>query len=341
MNVVYRRLLKTKSTTQSRQEIPLFFNPAQRCFRRVSRSMTTWLLTCLLAVVPTAYAAEGGMSNYVPGFYGDLTLAVAPPDGWSVRNDAYYYSGEGSGSIRSGLLELGVDISTVYNFTSMLYKPGIEFLGGQLAFGATVPVGYVDFESLIRFGDRSMNINDTGKGFSDLTGSVSLYWSRDKFHFNWGNFLVMPTGKYDVNDIANLGMNYYTFETDFMMTYLDEAKGRDFSIVAGYNYNFENDDTNYQTGDEFHMDIVLNQFLSESFAVGLSGFYLKQLGGDSGAGAALGDFKGKAWGLGPNVYFIKKLGGRDVAFVLKWLKEIDSENRLDGDHVFASFALSF
>ena len=94
-------------------------------------------------------------------------------------------------------------------------------------------------------------------------------------------------------------------------------------------------------GDEVHIDIVLNQFLSESFGVGINAFFFRQLSGDSGDGAVLGDFKGEASGIGPVVYYTKKIGGSEVYFSVKWLKEFDVKNRLEGDHVYASFALSF
>ncbi len=103
----------------------------------------------------------------------------------------------------------------------------------------------------------------------------------------------------------------------------------------------ENPDSNYQSGDQIHVDFVLNQFLSESFAVGVNGFFFRQLSGDSGEGAVLGPFKGEASGFGPAIYWIRKIGSRDVAFTLKWFSEFNVKNRLEGDHVFASFAMSF
>ena len=42
------------------------------------------------------------------------------------------------------------------------------------------------------------------------------------------------------------------------------------------------------------MEYILNQFLSETFALGVQGFYNKQITGDSGNGAILGGFKGEA-----------------------------------------------
>ena len=38
--------------------------------------------------------------------------------------------------------------------------------------------------------------------------------------------------------------------------------GRDFSLLAGYMINTENDATNYKTGNELHVDAMFNQFVS-------------------------------------------------------------------------------
>ena len=64
------------------------------------------------------------------------------------------------------------------------------------------------------------------------------------------------------------------------------------------------------------------------------------IGGDSGEGARLGDFKGRAAGFGPAVYLNRKLFDKDIYFSVKWLHEFNVRNRLEGDHVFASFSLS-
>jgi hypothetical protein len=125
------------------------------------------------------------------------------------------------------------------------------------------------------------------------------------------------------------------------VTYLNEKTGQDYSVNIGYNYNTENSDTDYQTGEEIHIDYMVNQFFSESWAIGLHGFYLKQISGDSGDGAILGDFKAEAAGVGPAVLWNTRSFGREVTFIAKWLHEFDAERRIEGDHIFASFAMSF
>ena len=97
----------------------------------------------------------------------------------------------------------------------------------------------------------------------------------------------------------------------------------------------------YQTGQELHLDVVFNQFLSETFAVGIQGFFLKQITGDSGSGALLGDFKAEAAGVGPALLWTTKIGKQDVSFIAKWLHEFHAENRLEGDSIFLSFAIDW
>jgi hypothetical protein len=106
-------------------------------------------------------------------------------------------------------------------------------------------------------------------------------------------------------------------------------------------YNTENDDTDYQTGQEFHLDYMLNQFLSETFAVGLHGFFYEQITGDSGSGAILGSFKGEAAGIGPALMWIPKIKDKDVVISAKWLSEFDTEHRLEGDHLFLNLTMAF
>jgi hypothetical protein len=86
---------------------------------------------------------------------------------------------------------------------------------------------------------------------------------------------------------------------------------------------------------------MINQFLSESFAVGIHGFYLKQITGDSGKGAILGSYKSDAAGIGPALLWSPKKFEGKVSFIAKWLHEFHAENRLEGDHIFLSLVASF
>ena len=309
----------------------------------LSVKWTGIVLVALLALFASnGNAAEGGYSNYIPGTYGDFAMAVEPETRLTLRNDIYYYTADGDGSIRSGRIEAEADLAFTLNMTTVLYKPGVELLGAQYAFGALVPIVRTDIEAGVTVGDFSVGVQDDTTGLGDVALiPLMLFWNRGNLHTSFAHYIVTPTADYDDSDLANSGLNYWSFDTNFALTHLNMETGREFSMNVGHIYNTENSDTDYQTGQELHLDAVFNQFFSESFAVGIHGFYLKQITGDSGAGARLGDFKGEAAGIGPALLWNTQVGKKDVSFIAKWLHEFDAERRIEGDHFFVSFALGW
>ena len=302
-------------------------------------------VSCVVFVFGTrdTVAAEGGYSNYIPGTYGDFGMALAPSEKWTLRNDIYFYDASISRSVRSGNLEVGAELDFLMNFTTLLYKPDLEFFGAQFAAGVFVPLVDLDIDARLSFGNTGASASDSATGLGDVVLiPLLLYWNSGNIHTSVAQFIVTPTGDYDVDNLINEGLNYWSFDTNFALTYLNPETGRDFSFNIGHIYNTKNDDTNYQTGQELHLDVAFNQFLSETFAVGIQGFYLKQITGDSGSGALLGDFKAEAAGVGPALLWSTKIGkSRRVSFIAKWLHDFHTENRLEGDHVFLSFALDW
>lgn len=316
-----------------------FYGVLPVTYFRIFKCIGLFALVCTWS---SSFASEGGYSNYVPGFYGDLALAVEPEPGLAFRNDIYFYSAEADRSVRSGLIEADIEIDLSFNYLSVLYKTERKVLGAGYAFGVTFAAGKVDISGETQVGPLRQEFSEDKTSYGDITFVPAIfYWNNgDKFHFTQSFYIVAPVGDYDDSDAANTGLNYWTFETDFATTYLNNETGQDYSIVLGYGYNTENDDTDYQSGDEVHIDFVFNQFLFESLAVGLHGFVYRQVSGDSGDGALLGDFKAEVSGIGPAIMWIPPKYEGEVALVAKWLSEYDSENRIDGDHIFLSFMMS-
>jgi hypothetical protein len=306
--------------------------------------MTSFLIAAFVAVWPTtdAHSAEGGYSNYVPGTYGDFGMALAPTETWTIRNDVYYYDASVDRSVRAGNLEVGADLEFLMNFTTLLYKPDIQIFGAQLATGVFVPIVDLEIGSSVSVDGAALSTSADTSGLGDVALiPLALYWNSDNLHASFVELIVTPTGDYSSTDLVNNSLNYWSFDTNFALTYLDPNTGHDLSFNIGYIYNTENDDTDYQTGQELHLDVVLNQFLSESFALGAHGFYLRQITGDSGAGALLGDFQAEAAGAGPALFWTTRVSRQDVSLIAKWLHEFHAERRLEGDHFFASFAIDW
>ncbi|MEP1469394.1 MAG: transporter [Halieaceae bacterium] len=296
----------------------------------------------MMGLVGRVFAAEGGYSNYVPGTYGDFGMALAPADSWTLRNDTYYYGAEIDESLRSGALQLDTDLDFLMNFTTLLYKPDFELFGGQYAGGIFMPIVSLDIKTDIDLNGLDFETDDSASGLGDIALiPLALYWQNDNYYWSLLHLIVAPTGDYDIDNPINASLNYWSFDTNVAFTYLNPETGKDLSFNLGYIYNTENDDTDYQTGQELHLDFAFNQFFSDTFALGLQGFYLKQFTGDSGDGAVLGDFKAEAAGIGPAALWSTNIGDQNVTFIAKWLHEFHAENRVEGDHIFFSFAMDW
>lgn len=122
---------------------------------------------------------------------------------------------------------------------------------------------------------------------------------------------------------------------------IDTTRGHEFSVQAGIINNLENDDTGYKTGAEFHLDFGLSQFLSENFALGVRGYYYKQVTGDSGSGAVLGDFKGESFGIGPGFFWRPKFASGKLVVIGKWMHDLTATNRLESDYGSIAAAWKF
>ena len=82
-------------------------------------------------------------------------------------------------------------------------------------------------------------------------------------------------------------------------------------------------------------------FLGGFIGVGANGFFYQQITGDSGSGAILYSFKGRTAGVGPVLFYMIKLGKTDLLAELKWLPEVDTEHRLQGDWVWFKLVVLF
>ena len=200
---------------------------------QISRDLKSMRFCILLFIILSGFsslsaAAEGGYSNYIPGFYGDIALAVEPADGLSMRNDVYFYNADGGGSVRTGLIELEVDVDLTFDYLTLLYKPGVEVFDAQYAFGTVLVYGKVDLSGELEVGPFSESFGDDKTSYGDMTLIPGVfYWNNgDKWHFSQSFFVVVPIGDYDEGDAANTGLNYWTFETDFAATYLDQETGQ-------------------------------------------------------------------------------------------------------------------
>jgi hypothetical protein len=290
------------------------------------------------AIPDTALAAEGASSNYFPGAYGSLLPGVAPEPGGVLADLNLYYNADASRAVLQGAANLSVEIAAYYNLIQGLYVWDAPAFGGRFAVGGYVPVGYASLGAAI--GGFSVSGDEVGLGDIGII-PASFYWNSGNFHLNLYELVIAPTGEYSTSKAVNVGRNYWSFDTVAAATWFNPESGTEISVVPGIMFNTRNPATDYHTGMELHVDAMVNQFLSETFALGVHGYAYKQIEGDSGSGAILGSFKGESAGIGLALSWIPAFGGGKVAVSGKWLHDLTATNRLEADQGVLSIGVTF
>jgi hypothetical protein len=196
--------------------------------------------------------------------------------------------------------------------------------------------------SFVRSGAHYGEAAFSTENMGDAIASGVIGWHDGSWHYTTGVNVYLPTGEYHESDPVNAGRNYWAIEPNAAFTYLNMQNGREFSAMAGWTFNDENSATDYDTGDELHVEWAAIQHLSKHAYVGLAGYAYQQTSGDSGDGAKLGPFKGQALAVGPVVGATLPLGhAHELVLNMRYYDELDTENRMQGDAMFMTAAVKF
>jgi hypothetical protein len=297
----------------------------------------------LLARGESAQAAEGASSHYLPGVAGDIAIAQTPAPGLQIANTVWVQSGNAHRAVLQGQAEAGLDLDVVLDLVAGSYTFETPVLGGTYTIAALIPFGYAHLDAKAT-GPAGGTTNADGESFnlSDIAFvPAQLNWSVERFSFKLAEAIIAPTGGYSDHQAVNLGRNYWSFDTVGAATWFNTDIGTELSVAPGFMVNTENEATNYRTGDEFHVDFTANQFLSETFALGIRGYYYQQVTGDSGSGAILGSFRSESLGIGPGFFWTPKFAGGKLVVQGKWLHDLEADKRFKSDYGTLAIAWKF
>jgi hypothetical protein len=328
--------------------------------RRMCRGIGVALL--ILGSMPQAsYADEGGYSFWLPGQFGSLAAAPGVP-GWSAAEVYYHTSVGGSGSVAAareiqiGRLPATANVSLNASLTGqgdvVLLAPTYTFatpvFGGQLAIGVTAAFGRVsaDVHGTLTTSlgplvtTRLGSIGDAVTSVSDLYPMATLKWNAGVHNFMTYMTGDIPVGAYDPTRLANIGLGHAAIDGGGGYTYFNPATGHEFSAIAGFTYNFKNQDTQYQNGIDFHVDWGMSQFLSKQVFVGLVGYGYQQITDDFGQNPILGGFRSRVIGIGPQIGYLFPVGDMQGYLNLKGYGEFEAANRPSGWNTWLTFSIS-
>jgi len=294
-------------------------------------------------VAGNAVAKEGG-DQYPNGAENWLAGAVPPPGNYFLNYFGYY-----DAELRDGDGDKVPNTSVRAWFDALRFikMTDTKILGGDWGMHLIVPV----VSQEVKLGGRSASVTDLG----DITiNPIIVAWHTPNLHWTVALDFNLPSGKYKSGDPRkSIGTNYWSIEPIFAMTWLSDS-GWEVSGKFMYNIKSKNKDfrpapgapkMDYESGDDFHMDYVVGKHIGP-WAVGLSGYYLKQTTDDKLEGrkisSAIGPWssgrRGEVFAIGPSVSYTSKTG---TMFIAQWQHETEAENRFRGDKAWFKTVLPF
>lgn len=312
----------------------------------------------ILTLASKLQAEQSGSGHYISGAtasFIDMTSdkpGIAAMNIFLDYNDANADASHGLPLGRSIALNLNANVYADSLF--MMYTFETPILGGHIAFAAAPgfvqarvkATGTIDNNGT----PLTASISQTASGLGDVEfWPFLLGWTNGDCKYDTRLAIYAPSGEYQTSTlgnprIANVGLGYWTFEPEINFSWLSSKFGTEFSIYNGLDFNMENTEASYQSGDIYHVDATVAQHLPlfGGFAgVGANAFYYKQFTADSGSGARLGSFEAMAEGIGPECSYIHNIGTGQLAFEAKWLPQTQVENTTKGNLIWVKLAILF
>jgi len=290
----------------------------------------------LLALQGQGFAAEAGISSYTLGSAA-FGAGIVPPAGTYVTPVTGFYSGTNDDAVNIGGLPLdpGAEMNFFKTGINALYVPDAPVLGGALGLSAMVAGSHIDFSGTALSGLVEAQVE--GWGVTDTSLKAQLGWGEGSFFHNAYVMAILPTGRYDTGLYPSTGLGRAALDAGWGFTWVEPSTMIQFNGQLGFTYNFNNDATDYQSGTEAHFEWAVGKDFAPGLTLGLVGYNYRQLTGDSGTGAMLGDYKGSVDAVGVGASYLTPVG----LFGLRHYQEFGAENHFEGTSTMATVSFAF
>jgi hypothetical protein len=307
------------------------------------------LFLASLCVVSPAYAMEQG--HYVPGSTG-MRDYIMPDPGWYFGGyNSFYVSDTFAGQNGKKVKELGSD--ALFNYMGFEVDPGdggdfemkafqystsptfawvtpFKVFGGDLGFAVSPTFGYI--KGKVKIGDIEVEQSDYGQG--DLYVQPAwLGWGGDHYDISAAYGFFAPTGRYDNDRLANMGMGFWSH--DFILNtafYPDKEKATAFVLNTTYEFSTYKKEIDVRPGDVLCLEYGISQMLGKHWEVGVEGYSVWQVTNDSGSDARAKNVKDYSNAVGGELSY--SMFHDKLSISGQYLYEYAVKERLKG-HVFA------
>lgn len=187
-------------------------------------------------------------------------------------------------------------------------------------------------------------LKDRSSGLFDLYFApvIASYHVSEVEHWSFGLYVYAPTADYKKGQLANNGLNIWTYTPAVGYTHLFDKGSFEFSALAGVDFSSKNNDTDYQNGAVFHLDLLAMKRTPSGWGFGAVAGWIQQLEDDDGPTAdRLNGFSGRSLGIGPAIAYKKSFSKESsIDFTLRWVKEFDVKNRLKGEPLVLNLSIA-
>lgn len=218
---------------------------------------------------------------------------------------------------------------------------------GRWNYASMITVPYIrpTARATIDVGGAQRTERDRASGLFDLYFApvIASYHVSEVEHWSFGVYVYAPTADYEKGRLANKGLNIWTYSPAVGYTHLFNKGSFEFSGLAGVDFYSKNHATDYQNGAVFRLDLMAMQRTPSGWGFGAVAGWIQQLEDDDGPTAdRLKGFSGRSLGIGPAVAYKKSFSKESsIDFNLRWVKEFDVKNRLEGEPLVLLVAFAF
>lgn len=242
--------------------------------------------------------------------------------------------------------DLDFNIHSAMQTLALIWATDKKILGADYGFMVLPSWGYTSVNistqataaGTIRVGSHSHNfsageeikVKDEQWGFGDLIlQPLWLAWRGKKHDVGFSYAVTLPTGTYDKDNIANVGMGFCSQRLQTAAYfYPSESKSTVFMLTPTYEWNSKIIDENVQPGQTMTIEYGVGQYVHPRVEIGLTGYNQWQVTDDSGSAATDKNAKDTISGVGGQITYwpIKE----KCSLTAKVSKEYAGKDRFEG-----------
>jgi hypothetical protein len=291
------------------------------------------LATLCTGAITSAQAVENGTANWPNGVNTVLPAIRPAPGETQFYGYTVFYSADKykdtNGNTTPGTFELDV--------FAQAFR-----LNHTWDYGTDTGISLTS-EAILSGGRNSLDIgvmDDSETGLNQIyVTPIVINWSAsENLHLSTGFSAFIPLGDFNRNALINTTSNTTSYVQEFNMTWFANREW-ELSLSPTFTFNFENDDTDYESGDVFNLDYFsgYRPASAPQWQVGVAGHYTKQFSDDKQNGQTVGDGNRlQKFAIGPQVFY--GLGPR-TAIIFKYLHETEVRNGSQGQSLWFQFSM--